>query len=175
MSDEHDAVILLLERLKTEGLNWYRNAKTSDVDMFERRISGNFSIFEGGEIHTIGRKPTGSFPSKKILIMPPSGREDEAILGLWLKWDFAANPFEFRLFPGQWSEIGGIKTFIAFRIEAPETGDQHRTDRMRPGHRHPKWESCLSVSGDAKLMAERTQGGDGCRKRMPRLGTFQPF
>ncbi|WBY08132.1 hypothetical protein PIB19_00825 [Sphingomonas sp. 7/4-4] len=125
MSDEHDAVILLLERLKTEGLNWYRNAKTSDVDMFERRISGNFSIFEGGEIHTIGRKPTGSFPSKKILIMPPSGREDEAILGLWLKWDFAANPFEFRLFLGQWSEIGGIKTFIAFRFEAPETGEQH--------------------------------------------------
>lgn len=125
MSDEHDAVILLLERLKTEGLNWYRNAKTSDIDMFERRISGNFSIFEGHEIHTIGRKPAGSFPSKKILIMPPSGREDEAILGLWLKWDFAANPFEFRLFLGQWSEIGGVKTFISFRFEAPEIGEQH--------------------------------------------------
>lgn len=123
---------LILERLKTEGLEWYRGANSEEVDLFESRISGNFSIFESGEIHTIGRKPNGSFPSKKILVMRPSGREDEAILGLWLRWNFEANPFEFRLFLGQWSMINGEKTFIAFRFEAPEQGDEHNYFHCQP-------------------------------------------
>lgn len=132
MADEHDAVILLLERLKSEGLEWFRHAKTADVDMFERRISGNFSVFETGEIHTIGRKPASSFPANKILVMRPSAREKEAILGLWLRWNFDADPFEFRLFVGQWSEIDTQRTFIAFRFEAPETGDEHNYYHCQP-------------------------------------------
>lgn len=132
MTEQHDAVVLMLDRLKAEGLEWYRGAKAEDVDLFERRISGNFSIFEGGEIHTIGRKPKGSFPAKKILVMPPSGREEEAILGLWLRWDFESVPFEFRLFLGQWSEIEGKKTFIAFRFESPELGEEHNYYHCQP-------------------------------------------
>lgn len=132
MTEHHDAVVLILDRLKTEGLEWYRGAKSEDVDLFERRISGNFSIFESGEIHTIGRKPKGSFPAKKILVMPPSGREEEAILGLWLRWNFEADPFEFRVFLGQWSEIDGEKTFLAFRFEAPEQGEEHDYYHCQP-------------------------------------------
>lgn len=132
MTEEHDAVVLILDRLKREGLEWYRRAKADDVRMFERRISGSFSIFEGGEIHTIGRKPVGNLPPKKILVMHPSGREEEAILGLWLNWNFEADPFEFRLFVGQWSEIDGSKTFIAFRFETPERGDEHDYYHCQP-------------------------------------------
>lgn len=130
MTEHYDAVVLILDRLKAEGLQWYR--KAVDVDVFERRISGSFSVFESGEIYTIGRKPKSSFPSKKILVMPPSGREEEAVLGLWLKWDFEKNPFEFRLFVGQWSEIDSQKTFIAFRFEAPEQGDEHNYYHCQP-------------------------------------------
>lgn len=132
MTEHYEAVVLILDRLKTEGLEWYRGAKAEAVDVFERRISGSFSIFETGEIHTIGRKPKGSFPAKKILVMTPSGREEEAILGLWVRWDFEVDPFEFRLFLGQWSEIGGEKTFIAFRFEAPEQGDEHDYYHCQP-------------------------------------------
>lgn len=132
MAEEHDAVVLILDRLKNEGLDWYRHAATDDVDMFERRISGNFLIFEGGEHHAIGLKPVGSLPSKKILVMQPSGRENEAILGLSLKWNFTADPFEFRLFLGQWSQIDGKKTFVAFRFEAPEMGDRHNYYHCQP-------------------------------------------
>jgi hypothetical protein len=132
MTEHYDAVVLILDRLKAEGLEWYRNAESGGVDVFERRISGSFSIFDSGEIHTVGRKPRGSFPSKKILVMPPSGREEEAILGLWLKWDFEKTPFEFRLFIGQWSEIDNTKTFIAFRFEAPEQGDEHNYFHCQP-------------------------------------------
>lgn len=132
MTEHREAVVLILDRLKAEGLEWYRSAKAEDVALFERRISGSFSIFDGGEIHTVGRKPKGSFPSKKILVMPPSGREEEAILGLWLRWDFEAEPFEFRLFLGQWSEIDGQKTFIAFRFEAPEQGEEHNYYHCQP-------------------------------------------
>lgn len=132
MTDHHDAVVLILERLKAEGLEWYRSAKAEDLDLFERRISGSFSIFDGGEIHTVGRKPKGNFPAKKILVMPPSGREEEAILGLWLRWDFDAEPFEFRLFLGHWCEIEGQKTFLAFRFEAPEQGEEHNYYHCQP-------------------------------------------
>ena len=132
MTEQHDAVVLILDRLKTEGLEWYRGAKSEDVDFFERRISGNFYIFASGEIHTIGRKPKGNFPAKKILVMPPSGREEEAILGLWLRWNFEADPFEFRIFLGQWSEVDGKKTFLAFRFEAPEQGEEHNYYHCQP-------------------------------------------
>lgn len=132
MSEEHEAVILLLDRLKEEGLNWYRTATVDGVDLFEQRISGSFSIFETGEIHTIGHKPTGSFPSKKILVMLPSVREEEAILGLWVRWNFVAEPYEFRVFLGQWSQIAGEKTFIAFRFDAPEQGSEHNYFHCQP-------------------------------------------
>ena len=132
MTDHYDAVTLILERLKTEGLSWYRSAARSDVDVFERRVSGNFSVFDSGELHQIGRKPAGSLPSKKILIMPPLGKEKESVLGMWLRWDFDADPYEFRLFLGHWSEIEGEKSFIAFRFEAPEKGEEHDFYHCQP-------------------------------------------
>ncbi|ESY48145.1 MULTISPECIES: hypothetical protein [unclassified Mesorhizobium] len=132
MTEHHEAVVLILDRLKTEGLEWYRGAKAEDVYLFERRISGSFSIFDGGEIHTVGRKPKGSFPAKKILVMTPSGREEEAILGLWLRWNFEADPFEFRLFLGHWCEIDGQKTFLAFRFDSPEQGEEHNYYHCQP-------------------------------------------
>lgn len=132
MTEQYDAIVLILDRLKNEGLEWYRSAKASAVDLFEQRISGNFSIFESGEIYIIGRKPKGSFPAKRILVMAPSGREEKAVLGLWLRWNFEADPFEFRIFLGQWSEIEGKKTFLAFRFEAPEQGDEHNYYHCQP-------------------------------------------
>jgi hypothetical protein len=132
MTELHDAVILILNRLKTEGLEWYRGASTEEVGYFESRITGNFAVFGGEEIYNIGRKPKGSFPNKKILVMPPSNREAGAILGLWLYWNFGAEPFEFRLFLGQWSQVDGAKTFIAFRFEAPEIGEEHNYFHCQP-------------------------------------------
>jgi CP family cyanate transporter-like MFS transporter len=52
-----------------EGLSWYRSATRGDVDLFERRVSGNLSVFDSGELHQIGRKPVGSLP------FPPLVRE----------------------------------------------------------------------------------------------------
>lgn len=132
MREEREAVRLMLEGLKAAGLEWYRNAKTADFSMFQRRISGNFSIFDTGEHHTLPNAPVGSLPSKKILLLPPSGSEEEEILGLWLRWNFDANPFAFRLFVGQWARVDGAKTFIAFRFEAPETGDKHDYFHCQP-------------------------------------------
>ena len=132
MDKEREAVRLLLESLKADGLNWYRRAKIAEVRMFERRVSGNFSIFESGEHHTLPNKPVGSLPSRKILIMRPSGSEQEEILGLWLRWNFDVAPFAFRLFIGQWAKVNGTKTFIAFRFEAPEQGDKHDYFHCQP-------------------------------------------
>lgn len=132
MYEEREAVRLILDSLQAAGLSWYRHAKTTEVDMFERRISGNFSIFDGGEHHTLPKKPAGNLPTKKILVMPPSGSEEDEILGLWLRWDFETTPFAFRLFVGQWAKVDDAKTFIAFRFEAPEKGDKHDFYHCQP-------------------------------------------
>jgi len=116
----------------SEGLEWYRNAKVSEAEIVHSRISGNFSFFRTGEHHTLARKPKGSLPKKKILVMPPSGSEEDEILGLWLSWDFDADPYDFRLFIGQWAKINNKKTFIAFRFEAPEQGDKHNYFHCQP-------------------------------------------
>ncbi|WP_049730527.1 hypothetical protein [Rhizobium ecuadorense] len=132
MTEQFEAVISILNRLRDEGLEWYRSAATADVDLLQRRVSGNFSVFDSGELHTIGRKPKGSLPSKKILIMPPLGHEKESVLGMWLRWDFTTDPFQYRLFLGHWSEIEGQKSFIAFRFEAPEQGEEHDYYHCQP-------------------------------------------
>lgn len=132
MYEEREAVRLILESLKTQGLGWFRHAKSEQADVFAHRTSGNFSIFEGGEHHTLPKKPIGSLPAKKILVMQPSGSEQEEILGLWMRWDFDKNPFAFRLFLGQWAKVDGTKTFIAFRFEAPEEGEKHNFFHCQP-------------------------------------------
>lgn len=132
MYEEREAVRLIIENLMSAGLEWFRRAKVAEADMFHSRISGNFSIFETHEHHSLPRKPTGSLPSKKILVMPPSGSEEEEILGLWLRWDFETDPYAFRLFIGQWAKVDGAKTFIAYRFEAPEQGDKHDYFHCQP-------------------------------------------
>lgn len=132
MDDQKDAVVILLNRLRESGREWYRNASDGDVGLFERWISGNFTIFEGHEIHTIRNKPEGSFPKNRVLLLTPSPREKESILGLWLRWNFNNDPFDFRLFVGHWSEIDNKKSFIAFRFEAPEEGEVHDYYHCQP-------------------------------------------
>lgn len=132
MYEEREAVRSILESLKTEGLKWYRLAKVAEVDRFDRLLSGNFNIFDGVEHTALPRKPAGSLPAKKILVMPPSGGEQEEILGLWLRWNFGESPIAFRLFIGQWAKIDDTKTFIAFRFEAPEQGEKHNYFHCQP-------------------------------------------
>ncbi len=132
MYEEREAVRLILDSLQAEGLNWYRHTKSTEVDLFEPLKSGSFVAFEGHEHHTLPKKNVNSLPSKHILIMPPSGSEEEEILGLWVRWDFESTPIAFRLFIGQWSKVDGNKTFIAFRFEAPEKGDKHDFYHCQP-------------------------------------------
>jgi len=116
----------------TENLIWYRKADQKDVDFFSKRVSSKFSPLDQKEIHTIGHKPHGNFSPKKLLVMQPHSKEVEPALGIWLKWDFRSEPIEFRLFLGQWSIIDKKNTFIAFRFEAPEAGDEHDFFHCQP-------------------------------------------
>ena len=132
MDDEREAIRLILDRLREDGLTWYRHAKATELGTFEGRVPGSFSVFETGEHHSVSKKPKGQLPAKKILVMRPSGTDGEELLGLWLRWDFEDTPFSFRLFIGQWAKIGGEKTFNAFRFEAPEKGDKHDYYHCQP-------------------------------------------
>ena len=131
-ADQQAAVRLILERLSTEGREWYRGAKGEDVDFFEKRVSANFAMLDGKEIHNIGRKPEGAFPTKKILLTKPSSKEKEAVVGFWLRWNFNQTPAEFRLFLGLWYETNGERNFNGYRFETPETGEEHDYFHCQP-------------------------------------------
>lgn len=132
MIEHFEAVRLILDRLNSEGLEWFRNT-VPDEDAFMRRPSSEgFGMIDGREIHEIGAKPRGSFPGKKFLIMQPGAKETDAVLGLWLRWDFRDQSHEFRLFLGQWSVVENEETFGAFRFETPETGDVHDYYHCQP-------------------------------------------
>lgn len=132
MQNQYGAVISILDRIYKENLIWYRKADDQDVDFFSKRVSSKFSPLDQKEIHNIGHKPQGNFSAKKLLVMQPHSKEVEPALGMWLKWDFRSEPFEFRLFLGQWSIIDGNNTFIAFRFETPEVGDEHDFFHCQP-------------------------------------------
>lgn len=131
-AEQQAAVRLILYRLSTEGIKWYRSAKAEDVDLLERRVSANFAMFDGNEIHTIGLKPAGAFPKKKILLTAPAGKEKDAVVGFWLRWNFNLDPIEFRLFLGLWYETAGQRNFNGYRFETPETGDSHDYYHCQP-------------------------------------------
>lgn len=132
MDDEREAVRLILDRLKDDGLNWYRRARSTELGAYEGGLPGNFAVLETGEHHAVAKQPKGQLPAKKILVLRPSGIVGEEVLGLWLRWDFDDTPFAFRLFIGQWATIAGQKTFSAFRFEAPEKGDKHNYYHCQP-------------------------------------------
>lgn len=131
-SDQQAAVRLILDRLRVEGREWYRVAESEDVDFLEKRVSANFKMFDGREIHTVGPKPVGAFPTKKILLTKPSSKEKEAVVGFWLRWNFNKDPVEFRLFLGLWYETNGERNFNGYRFETPEEGQEHDYFHCQP-------------------------------------------
>lgn len=132
MTEQFEAVQLILNRLNSEGLEWFRNAVPDEEAFLRQPASEGFGVFDGRQIHEIGRKPNGSFPGKKFLIMQPGAKETEAVLGLWLRWDFREDTHEFRLFLGQWAVVEKVDTFGAFRFETPEAGDVHNYYHCQP-------------------------------------------
>lgn len=132
MTEHCQAVALILDRLKTQGEEWFRNAVENPEAFLRRPTAHGYGLFDGKEIHTIGHKPKSSFPDRKFLLIESHAKEDEAVLGLWLRWNFDTEPFEFRLFLGQWSLVEKQETFVAFRFEAPETGEEHNYYHCQP-------------------------------------------
>ena len=132
MTEQFEAVQLILNQLKSDGLEWFRNSVLDEKTFLQQPRSEGFGVFNGRQIHEIGTKPNGSFPGKKFLIMQPGAKETNAVLGLWLKWDFREGTHNFRLFLGQWSVVEKKKTFGAFRFETPETGDVHNYYHCQP-------------------------------------------
>ncbi len=151
MSEHYEAVRLILDRLKSHGLEWYRNSVLDEDEYFKRPAAGGFGMFDGREIHEIGSKLNGSFPKKKFLIMQPGAKEKDAVLGLWLRWDFRDGSCEFRVFLGQWSVVDQKETFGAFRFETPETGDEHDYYHCQPCRNFGDKEPVK----DAALLSER--------------------
>ncbi len=131
-AEQQAAVRLILVHLVNEGREWYRSASARDVDFLEKRVSANFAMFDGNEIHTIGPKPAGAFPKKKMLLTKPSGKEKEAVAGFWLRWNFNCDPIEFRLFLGLWYKTRGERNFNGYRFETPEIGDEHDYYHCQP-------------------------------------------
>lgn len=132
MKLQQEAVRSLLLRLSEEGREWYRTARFADNDLFKFGASANFTVFDGSAIHEIGRNPAGAFPKGKFLLTKAHPKENAAVVGFWLRWDFLQEPYEFRLFLGLWYRAEGKRIFNGYRFDTPETGEEHDYYHCQP-------------------------------------------
>lgn len=88
-----------------DGVEWFRQSVIDEEGFIGKRVSGNFVMMEPAEVPYLGLEPTGNLPKKRFILIRPPEREREAITGFWLRWNFQATPYEFRLFLGHWSTI----------------------------------------------------------------------
>jgi len=122
---QKEAVALILEKLREEGLYWYNSSAEEGFDPISKYGNGNYSFSEIDDLARLSKISCSSLPSRKIVVLPPPKGEDDPLLGLWLKWNFDKNPFEFRIFMGFWYKKNSSKNFICFRFETPEKGINH--------------------------------------------------
>lgn len=132
MERQREAVSQILRQISQSGLEWYRKANLEEGDILRRRTSEKYSLLDKSEIWLISTKPAGNFSQNKILVIEPNVHEADPFVGVWLKWDFSDEQAVFSLFLGMWSVISRKKTFVAFRYEAPETGEEHDFFHCQP-------------------------------------------
>ncbi len=132
MENQREAVFQILSQLSQSGLEWYRRAKLEEGDILRRRASEKYSLLDKSELWSISSKPAGNFSQNKFLVIEPNVHEADPFLGVWLRWDFSTEHTEFSLFLGMWSVIAGTKTFVAYRYEAPEIGEEHDFFHCQP-------------------------------------------
>ena len=115
-----------MEKLREEGRNWYRMIEQQELNPFDERTTGNFSIAEDDQLRRFSERSRSSLPAGRIIVLaPPLNLDNKPLLGLWLKWNFDSQPLEFRIFMGFWSKVEEKKNFFCIRFEAPESESNH--------------------------------------------------
>lgn len=132
MQRQKEAVFQILNQISQQGMDWYRGAKLEQSDLLRSRSSEKYELIDTSELWNIGSQPSGSFSSKKFLVLEPHTHDKEPFLGIWLRWDFTGERPEFSLFLGFWSIVNDEKSFVAFRFEAPEIGSEHDYYHCQP-------------------------------------------
>lgn len=136
MTDEQklhfEAVHLILTGLFTEAREAYRNELRADRELLQNRAAAGFAVVEDHDLIKIKRKASGKLPDRKFLYVGSPKHTRDPITGIWLRWDFEQTPYEFRLFLGHWSKVEEDRSFVAFRFDAPEVGEDHNFFHCQP-------------------------------------------
>ncbi len=130
-TDEQRAVALIFEYLHQEGLDWFRNADIEGLEYY-KKIRAGYDFVDEEQVGQIRAKPASQFPKRHVSVMVPPAKHKHPLLALWVRWNFKAAAAECGYYIGFWSEFDGAHSFVGFRFESPEEGEQHDYFHCQP-------------------------------------------
>ena len=83
----------------------------------------------------------GQFPDGKVIYLKAPPKETSAVAAMWCRWNFDVVPSRFGYYFGVWSRQQAVPnrgdgqectTFVGFRYETPEEGDNHDYHHAQP-------------------------------------------
>jgi hypothetical protein len=131
VTEEQRAVALILEHLHQEGQDWFRLSNQPGVQFYEQ-LRETYELAERSQVEQVRQKSTSQFPVRNIVVVVPPAKEADPLLGLWCRWDFTQTPAKCGFYIGLWSKHDGKHSFVGFRFETPEEGEQHDYYHCQP-------------------------------------------
>ena len=124
--EQRKAIWYVLKVLLCQGEEWYRRGPRSEG------VIETVSLFRPLNVRQLDvylrhRKGTGQFGPDEVIQVEPPLRECHAT-SLWCKWDSNDERY-WRFFLGIWLSCG---SFVGFRFEPPEQGDNHNYYHSQP-------------------------------------------
>lgn len=132
MSDEQNAVALIFEQLASEGVDWYRYSGEEGVAFFSTRLKGSYTLVEKPAVDRLRHARNSSFGRREVVVLRPPEGHPAPLLAVWLRWNFDENPARCGFYTGLWTRIDTDHSFIGFRFETPEEGEQHGFYHCQP-------------------------------------------
>ena len=122
--DEREAIRHVLKALLLDGDQWFRAKRSTWSD-------GQFAALNARQLDSYLRRNTSSAfePRRAIRVRPPDQDREVRLSALWCRWDFGAKRCDCWFHLGLWLRSG---SFMAFRFEPPEQGDNHNYYHSQP-------------------------------------------
>jgi hypothetical protein len=149
MTEEQRAVALIFEHLHQEGLEWFRLSNAPGVAFYER-LKKRYTLLDRGGVDKIRWTAASQFPIRNVAVVVPPTHHPDPLLALWCRWDFSQTPARCGFYVGFWAKIIEDHSFVGFRFESPEDGDQHNYYHCQPcrnlGDRETPEELAVAIS-----------------------------
>ncbi len=132
ISEEQRAISLIFNHLAVEGADWYKSSGDPGVSYYSDRLKKTYSLADANALQKLRWASRAHFDRRQIALLRPPTADPAPLLAVWCRWDFEVTPARCGFYTGLWTRTGHDHTFIGFRFETPEDGEQHGFYHCQP-------------------------------------------